>query len=402
MAQKKLNKKLKWGLWITGGLTVGFVVLFFGLACLIILMAGGNKMIEDQKAQENCESEAEMTSTVNIQNSADMAKNAKNIYTELVKNGCSPEGACALLGCWQLESNLNPKAVNSSSGATGIAQWLGPRLTKLQSFASGKAKPHTDLGTQVEFALQELNDPYYAQSKKASQSNDLAGAVRTIVMNYEGLSCDPSQQFLEQRTRYAQNWYGKFKGDKITSSIVSSASDGDNAMAQVVCDPEGSLETVGGSWCWPSPSHGSFASEQTFGYSSFRQGNFHDGLDFGSAAWPSNKILACHGGTVVFAGDPGSVGIDNSYPNGLGKAVVVVQDGDMQFVYQEFGSSTSAIKVHKGQKVKAGQLLAIRDNAHMHLGITKKNWVEAEGHAFSNDGTWLDPQKLIQEGMNKK
>ena len=398
MIRKKGNKKMKWGCGILGGLTIVGGLLFFGVVCLIVFMAGGNKMM---KSQDNCQSEAQMTSTVNIQNSADMAKNAQNIYTELVKNGCSPEGACALLGCWQLESNLNPKAVNSSSGATGIAQWLGPRLTKLQTFASGKAKPHTDLGTQVEFALDELNNPYYAKTKQAIKSNDLTEAVRTVVMNYEGLSQDASQQFLGKRTQYAQNWYGKFKGDKITSSIVSSASNGDNAEAQVVCDP-GNTETVGGSWCWPSPSHGSFASEQTFGHSSFRQGNFHDGLDFGSAAWPSNKILACHGGTVVFADDPGSVGIDNSYPNGLGKAVVVVQDGDMQFVYQEFGSSTSSIKVKKGDKVKAGQLLAIRDNAHMHLGITKKNWVEAEGHAFSNDGTWLDPQKLIQEGMNQK
>lgn len=535
MTRKKMNKKLKWTLWLTGGILVGFIIFFFGLSCMIILMAGGNKMIEDQNAKENCEGEEAITSTVNIQNSTDMSKNAKSIYQTLVQNGATPEGACAVLGVWQLESNLNPKAVNSSSGATGLAQWLGIRLTKLQTYASSKAKPHTDIGTQVEFALKEFDDPYYAQSKKALRSKDISSAVRTLVMNYEGLSQDASQQFLDQRTKYAQNWYGKFKGDKITSSIVSEASQGDNTVAQVDCDsgqsdewrdevirvaktqkdtkyfmgnpqrwgqkldcsgfvqgvyeratgiklgrttidqekdfrtiskseaqkgdvcfwgekgkthhiaiydgdggvyemkdeklnwqhtslknyyggqPDfwGTLEgtkkgaslssgTVGGNWTWPSPSRGSFSDEQDFGYSSFRQGNFHNGLDFGSAAWPSNKILACHGGTVVFAGDPGTVGIDNSYPNGLGKAVVVVQDGDMQFVYQEFGSSTSAIKVKKGQKVKAGQLLAIRDNAHMHLGITKKHWVEAEGHAFSNDGTWLDPQKLIQQGMNKK
>lgn len=516
------------------------ILLVFSSIAIIGLLVIGVKHYQDEQQQssENCAGEEAITSTVNIQTSGDMQKNAKGIYGELVKNGFTSESACALLGVWQLESNLNTKSVNASSGATGLAQWLGPRLTNLQSFAKSKGKEMHDISLQVEFALKEFNDPYYAESKKAMKSKDISGAVKTFVLNYEGLSCDPSQQHLDRRTAYAQNWYGKFKGDKITSSIVSEASNGDNTIAQVDCNPgqgtawrdkiievaktqsktqyflgnpqvwgekldcsglvQGTYEravniklgrntiaqekdfreipkseaqkgdvcfwgpkgatdhvaiydgeggvyemkdenldfkhsplkgyskgaptyfatlegtklgkqlpkddeggTVGGSWCWPSPSHGSFSSEQDFGPRTLAQSPWHDGLDFGSASWPSPKILACHGGKVIFAGDPGTKGIDNSYPNGLGKAVIVVRDGGYNFVYQEFSTSTSAIRVKVGDTVKAGQWIASRNTAHMHLGITKSDWVSAQAKYLTDDGTWLDPQKLIRNGMNK-
>ncbi|MFP9075857.1 phage tail tip lysozyme, partial [Enterococcus faecalis] len=72
----------------------------------------------------------------------------------------------------QFESQLNPSAVNPSSGATGIAQWLGPRLTSLKEFAHKKGKKDTDLGVQVEFLLSELNSSYYQSSKKILAMTD--------------------------------------------------------------------------------------------------------------------------------------------------------------------------------------------------------------------------------------
>lgn len=549
MKQQKQYHKKKWlkrSLWIGGGLSLFLVTSFFVVASLMMLLMGGQKMMKDKESSEECQTSSEITTSVNITTSKDMETNAKNIYHYLLSKGATPESACGILGVWQFESQLNPSAVNASSGATGIAQWLGPRLITLQSMAKAKGKKVTDLSVQMELFWKEMNDPYYKGqgSLKILKYKDVHKACKEFLMVFEGMTQNPEQWFLESngaggvgRYGMADHWYAKFKGDKITSSIIDASSQAGNTPAEIDCDqgegtqwrdklievaltqkktkyflgnpqvwgskldcsglvqgayeravgikvgrttvaqekdfrtipkseaqkgdlcfwgkkgathhvaiydgnggvyemkdeklnfqhtplknyyggqpdffatiegtklgeqlPKDTGGTVGGSWCWPSPSHGSFADEQDFGYSSFRQGNFHDGLDFGSASWPSPKILACHGGKVIFAGDPGTKGIDNSYPNGLGKAVVVVQDGGMQFVYQEFSTTTSAIQVKVGDTVKAGQVLATRNTAHMHLGITKKNWVEAEGHAFVNDGTWLDPQKLIRNGMNK-
>ncbi|OJG56422.1 hypothetical protein RV08_GL002769 [Enterococcus mundtii] len=45
-----------------------------------------------------------------------------------------------------------------------------------------------------------------------------------------------------------------------------------------------------------------------------------------------------------------------------------------------------------------GDVIGIRDTEHLHLGITKKDWLQAESSAFTDDGTWLDPLKIITTG----
>ena len=548
MKQIKKNKKwIKWSLWIGGLSSVFLLASFFISACLILIMAGGNKMMEEQKASEECNTSSEVTTTVNIQTSADMEKNAKSIWDFLISKGATPEGAAGIMGVWEYESRFDPKAVNASSGATGVAQWLGVRLTQLQSYASSKGKKVTDLGTQMEFFWKEMHDPYYKNQGVLDvlKEKDVHKACKDFLLIFEGMSQNPEQWFLTSngaggpgRYQMADRWYAKFKGDKITSSIVESASGGDSVQADIVCEPgqgtawrdkiievaktqsktqyflgnpqvwgskldcsglvQGTYEravnikvgrntiaqekdfreipkseaqkgdicfwgpkgatdhvaiydgdggvyemkdenldfkhsplkgyskgqptyfatlegtelgkqlpkddeggSVGGSWCWPSPSNGSFSSEQDFGPRTLAVSPWHNGLDFGSASWPNPKILACHGGKVIFAGDPGTKGIDNSYPNGLGKAVIVVRDGGYNFVYQEFSTTTSSIRVKVGDTVKAGQWIASRNTAHMHLGITKSDWVAAQAKYLTDDGTWLDPQKMIRNGMKK-
>lgn len=148
-----------------------------------------------------------------------------------------------------------------------------------------------------------------------------------------------------------------------------------------------------GKWSWPFPSvgEGSFGSEQTFGYSLTRQGNFHDGLDFGSIDHPGADIHCVKGGKVVFCGNP-NIG-------GLGAVVVVVNDGKYNYVYQEFASSGNLAKVKVGDNVKAGQVIATRNTDHLHLGITEQDWRQAQGSAFVNNGVWKDPLPMIRNGV---
>ncbi|ROX63913.1 peptidase M23 [Enterococcus faecium] len=153
--------------------------------------------------------------------------------------------------------------------------------------------------------------------------------------------------------------------------------------------------TVGGGWGWlfPDVGQGSFSGGQLFGKNAggeFRENGWHDGLDFGSVDHPGAEIHAVHGGTVTYVGNP-NIG-------GLGACVIVINDSGLNMVYQEFATSTSNAKVKVGDKVKLGDVIGIRDTEHLHLGITKKDWLQAESSAFTDDGTWLDPLKIITTG----
>jgi len=49
-----------------------------------------------------------------------------------INKGLNPIHAAGIVGNLLQESNLDPDAINPSSKAYGIAQWLGNRKTKLQ------------------------------------------------------------------------------------------------------------------------------------------------------------------------------------------------------------------------------------------------------------------------------
>lgn len=156
---------------------------------------------------------------------------------------------------------------------------------------------------------------------------------------------------------------------------------------------------TGGGWGSPFPSlgHKQFASYQLFGVHSggeFRQNGFHDGLDFGTAIYPGSEVHCVHGAKVTRI----------SYMGELGYYVVTHSDDGYNIDYQEAFSSKSQIKVKVGQYVKTGEVIGIRDEDHVHIGITKKDFDYALRYAFTNNGTWIDPEPLIfnTKSKNKK
>lgn len=147
----------------------------------------------------------------------------------------------------------------------------------------------------------------------------------------------------------------------------------------------------GGSWGWPFPSvgEGTFMQVQRFGYDGgARTNSFHDGLDFGSVDHPGSEVHAIHGGTVV----------DKGWKGGIYYYCVTHSADGFNIVYQEAFSSLSKIRVNVGDKVNTGDIIGWRDTDHLHVGVTKADFGTALAKSFTNDGTWLDPQKLIKEG----
>lgn len=152
--------------------------------------------------------------------------------------------------------------------------------------------------------------------------------------------------------------------------------------------------TITGEWTNPFPGSSldksSFSGGQLFGTNpggEFRPNGFHDGLDFGSVDHQGSEIHAVHGGKVVYVGNPGI--------SGLGACVIVINYDGLNMVYQEFANSTGNSRVKVGDQVKVGQVIGIRDTAHLHLGFTRMDWRQAQGHAFTDDGTWIDPLPFL-------
>ena len=156
-------------------------------------------------------------SSNNIPTSADKNKNAKAIYSYLrTELHATPQAAAGLMGVWDFESGFNPKSVNSSSGATGLAQWLGTRLTSLEAFANAKGKSKTDLGLQLAFAKQEFENGYKSATASDFKLTDVHKATKAFLIDYEGMGNNPEQWYLNSngqggpgRYQLADHWFAK-------------------------------------------------------------------------------------------------------------------------------------------------------------------------------------------------
>lgn len=146
-------------------------------------------------------------------------------------------------------------------------------------------------------------------------------------------------------------------------------------------------------WGWPFPcGEGHFVGGQLFGVQpggGFRPNGFHDGLDFGSIDHPGSAVHAIHGGRCIISRD---------YVPGVSWYCVIQDSSGLNVEYQEAFGSSNNITVNVGQQVKTGDVIGYRTTNHLHIGITRHSFREAFHHAYSNDGTWLDPLAMIKNG----
>lgn len=86
-------------------------------------------------------------------------------YQTLTAGGLSDAGARGLVSRWMnVEAAGGPGTVNGI-GASGMAQWLGPRKARLMAFAKARGKNWNDFDTQLQFSLSELNGPESAAGR---------------------------------------------------------------------------------------------------------------------------------------------------------------------------------------------------------------------------------------------
>lgn len=209
---------------------------------------------------------------------------------------------------------------------------------------------------------------------------------------------------------YDLNSFQKDHGNRLdylrNTTEIKLTSDSTSITNEVMCiGARYSLETEtetttesadGGTWGWPFPSvgKGSFTGAQLFGVNAggeFRQNGFHDGLDFGSVDHPGSEVHAIHGGKVTIKSYGGP---------SISYYVVTHSDDGYNVEYQEAFSSMNDITVNVGDTVKTGDVIGYRRTDHLHVGVTKASIPGAFSSAFINNGTWRDPESLIEKGAD--
>jgi len=99
---------------------------------------------------------------------------AGQIWNYFTGKGLAPHQTAGIIGNLSAESGLNPFAVNPNGGASGLPQWLGPRLSGILS-ANGGAMP--GVGGQLDYIWKELQTSENPVLKRLLAAPDVRSAA---------------------------------------------------------------------------------------------------------------------------------------------------------------------------------------------------------------------------------
>lgn len=165
---------------------------------------------------------------------------AEQIWNFLKAQGFTDECAAAVMGNMQQESGLSTTATNPSSGAYGICQWLGGRLTALEQRASENGVGKDDLLTQLEHLMSELPGEIETYSsanlgkkmtfEEFKSLTDIEEATKAFCLCFERPGS--WEAAMDNRVNYANEFYARFKGtadtvDSETNDMCEEQTDGD-------------------------------------------------------------------------------------------------------------------------------------------------------------------------------
>ncbi|MFT8492851.1 phage tail tip lysozyme [Liquorilactobacillus satsumensis] len=193
------------------------IFLLVILIVIIFMIFGGNE--KSNVMDLDCANNLGISGN---QISKDTEKNAQIIWNYLINQGWSKAAIAGVLGNLQQESNINPTSTNSRSGAHGIAQWLGNRLTNEKSFAAEHSKDPDSIQAQVMFLYEEANGAEKTNlGDYAKNSTDPVIAAVQWELRFERAGKNEANNTV--RASNAQYWYNKFKdstGDNSNSNTV--------------------------------------------------------------------------------------------------------------------------------------------------------------------------------------
>lgn len=205
------------------------------------LIEAENKALQ-QQVKQGVVTQTGVVKTTKATGSSNQAK----IWNFLKSKGFTDNVAAGIMGNFQLESNFNPKAVNHI-GATGIAQWLGPRKRALQNFANARGTSIKNLQTQLDFLWKELNSTEKRTLNYLNANRNASAA--TIADQFDRLF-ERSERYpshIRKRQQYANQALKKFGGTggggtqaivDGSSEIAQSAQDIHNAESKIISNQQ--------------------------------------------------------------------------------------------------------------------------------------------------------------------
>lgn len=138
---------------------------------------------------------------------------AEKMYKFLKGKDLSDNQVGAIMGNLQQESELDPTAVNPSSGAFGIAQWLGARKTGLDKFAKSEGKKNTDLDVQLDYLWKEMQSDYESNNLKNagwSKGASLEKNTEAFATGFERMGAN--EAMMSKRVSNAKGFKEKYGG----------------------------------------------------------------------------------------------------------------------------------------------------------------------------------------------
>ena len=160
-----------------------------------------NKMMNDMASTHSEPVQEQRNYTVR----QDLQGSKKRAMEFFQAKGLSPHQAAGIIGNLMGESRLNPEAINPTSKAFGIAQWLGDRKKKL--FAKYGEKPTFD--QQLEFLWDELNTTEKNAFNKLLQTTSVEEATNSFMKHFERPSQREMAQSISNRIKYGKELFSK-------------------------------------------------------------------------------------------------------------------------------------------------------------------------------------------------
>ena len=172
-----------------------------------------------------------------------LTEQEREIYDFFSNKGLSDVAIAGILANISRESSFDPTNVNSSSGASGLFQWLGERLTALKNYAASKGKDWTDKQCQLEFAWAEMSGDGSVPGAVMQWSQSLWSQFQSTSDPYEagsmfghyweryGVAAED-----DTRGKLAETYYGKMSGSGGTAYMqwaLEIAADDSHGYSQI-------------------------------------------------------------------------------------------------------------------------------------------------------------------------
>lgn len=137
-------------------------------------------------------------------NSGSLQERQNYLATKLEGAGYSKAQAAGIIGSLMQESNLESGIINQSSGAAGIAQWLGPRARAFQS-QYGHSVDEGSFSEQVDFMISELKGSEKLADSRIRMAKTPEQAAEIHAREYERPGA--AEANIAKRQSYANSIY---------------------------------------------------------------------------------------------------------------------------------------------------------------------------------------------------